>query len=474
MDIMLGSIILVCVYIQTASSQVDQYYDKYYLPSPYLCNDGREEGEITIAPWRAAIIKFGESNDTNASPHRRSIHKCKLVVKTDESFGLAALIEEMRIPGSINKNTNAWECDGDYIKMSTVGSTPFTQLLDLIVKSKTTEHLCGNRTKKNMLTEVGANANILSTSGNKLEVFFHQSKRKATPINNYFNIIITTYTHHNTRGCGDEFSCRGTDNYCIGDLYRCDGHYNCAFQRGRGDEYQCTGDLPPHPIFSTTTTIITVLASIVGAGFVLGLIVTIIRKCCTNNNNNNAEGTMIGGGVGRRGGRATAPPLHRQQTLPPYEAVVMADVGKVITPPSPAVPEVPPSYNSLFPEGPPPHLTPDRSPSTHFPHPHLTPNRSPSTHFAPKNDNNPSPTTHYTPVDSNMPPTANYTPDRSPSAPFTPTGPSQPPHLTPDRSPSTHYTPVDNNRPPSATHYTPDNTQPPSPSAPPLSPPKGQ
>lgn len=42
----------------------------------------------------------------------------QILVKTEEPFGLAAMIEEMRISGSVNKATNAWECDGDYIKVA--------------------------------------------------------------------------------------------------------------------------------------------------------------------------------------------------------------------------------------------------------------------------------------------------------------------------------------------------------------------
>lgn len=50
------------------------------------------------------------------------------------------------------------------------------------------------------------------------------------------------------------------------------------------------------------------------------------------------------------------PPLQRQHTLPPYEAVVMADADpswKSSNPESPGTGELPPKYESLFPDGPP-------------------------------------------------------------------------------------------------------------------------
>lgn len=68
----------------------------------------------------------------------------------------------------------------------------------------------------------------------------------------------------------------------------------------------------------------------------------------------------------------SAPPMQRQHTLPPYEAVVMADADpgwKSSTPDSLPPGELPPNYESLFPDGPPkmmsaPPMAPSPVPST--------------------------------------------------------------------------------------------------------------
>lgn len=65
-------------------------------------------------------------------------------------------------------------------------------------------------------------------------------------------------------------------------------------------------------------------------------------------------------------------PMQRQHTLPPYEAVVMADADPrwKSSIPDPQPPgELPPDYESLFPDGPPktpnaPHTAPSLVPST--------------------------------------------------------------------------------------------------------------
>lgn len=69
---------------------------------------------------------------------------------------------------------------------------------------------------------------------------------------------------------------------------------------------------------------------------------------------------------------ASAPPVQRQHTLPPYEAVVMVDADpswKSSTPDPPSPGELPPKYESLFPDGPPktqnaPPSAPPIEPST--------------------------------------------------------------------------------------------------------------
>lgn len=42
----------------------------------------------------------------------------QISVTTNEDFGLAAVIEDMMIGATLNRVTNGWVCQGDYVKVS--------------------------------------------------------------------------------------------------------------------------------------------------------------------------------------------------------------------------------------------------------------------------------------------------------------------------------------------------------------------
>lgn len=181
-------------------------YEKRQLESFQMCGFGGSEASLYISPWDAAILTVGE--DFQAA---RNIHRCKVRVKTQEGFGLAAVIEDMRIRGRKDRETNGWVCE-DYVKMSTSGTSVLYKFLDTVLpgdlfKSKTTKELCGvqqNRGDGNSsfrFSEVGSNANILSTLASHLTIEFHQEKSNDNPVNNTFTIVITTYKHDSDKEC---------------------------------------------------------------------------------------------------------------------------------------------------------------------------------------------------------------------------------------------------------------------------------
>ncbi|KAK8743278.1 hypothetical protein OTU49_001346 [Cherax quadricarinatus] len=354
---LLCSVLMLMLCVEKVVSLAE--YNTYDLETFTPCIDDREKASIIINPWKAAILKVGYLFDDDGSPASHKIHECKVTVNTKEDFGLAAVIEEMKITGTQDKHTNGWVCHGDYVKLSTSGPSFWSKLISSLpfglFKSKSTEELCGTRKKRQLFSEIGSSANILSTLANNLEVLFHQRQSRDYPVNNTFTIVITAFKHTKDEACKGKFKCTGNDNYCIDPSYVCDNHFNCAFPSGGGDELQCAVKAVYHPIFSTTTTIITVLAGIVGAGLVVCCLFTIIMKA--KSRNDTPSGTPVPP-VGHTPAGA-APNLQRQHTLPPYEAVVMSDASqnwKSSTLPSPEVGEYPPSYHMLFPEGPPKDL----------------------------------------------------------------------------------------------------------------------
>nr|XP_045613585.1 uncharacterized protein LOC123767702 isoform X2 [Procambarus clarkii] len=331
-------------------------YDVYHL-GQNLCEDENDKETITIGPWKAAIIKVGHLKTKDGLPVSHKIHKCKVTAERKEDFGLAAVIEEMKIQASVDKRTNGWVCDGDYVKLSTSGTSFISKLLDSFpwdtFKSKSTEELCGLRKKKQLFSEIGANANVFSTVSSNLEVYFHQSQNNGYSLNNSFTIVITAFKYtRDKEACQGKFKCTGNENFCIDQRYMCDNHLNCGFPSGGGDEVRCSVRAVYQPVFSTTTTIITALAGVVGAGLVICCLFTIIMKA--KSRSATPSGTPV-----PPGGQTqvpSAPALQRQHTLPPYEAVVMSDANqswKSNAPPCPEVGEYPPSYEMLFPEGPP-------------------------------------------------------------------------------------------------------------------------
>ncbi|XP_047495142.1 uncharacterized protein LOC125043188 isoform X2 [Penaeus chinensis] len=328
-------------------------YELYQLESFRMCGFGGSEASVYISPWDAIILRVGD--DFQAA---RNIHRCKVRVKTKEGFGLAAVIEDMRIRGRKDKETNGWLCE-DYVKMSTSGSSIFYKFLDTVLpgdlfKSKTTKELCGTQQNKGdsnssfTFSEVGTNANILSTLNSDLTLEFHQDQSNDNPVNNTFTIVITTYKHVSDKeACQGKYLCKGSSayQYCIHPRYECDSHFNCAFPYSSGsDEQRCRAI--QHPIFSITTIIITTLATIVGLGLIVCCLFTFIMRA--RSRTTTPTGTPI---------EASAPPLQRQHTLPHYEAVVKSDGRQGWGPEDPPSPNAfPPSYHALFPNGPPSDL----------------------------------------------------------------------------------------------------------------------
>ncbi|XP_042208720.1 uncharacterized protein LOC121856987 isoform X2 [Homarus americanus] len=358
MESVLYSVFVLCLYIQSLVCAGG--YETYHLESMGLCKHDKEEASIFIKPWKAAILKVGYLIDSNGTPSSHKIHKCKINVNTADDFGLAAVIEHMKIQGTHDKLTHGWVCQKDYIKLSTSGTHIVSKLLSIFsgerIKSKTTQELCGTRKQNQHFSEVGSSANVLSTVANNLEVLFHQGQSNRYSVNNSFTVVITSFKHtKDDEVCQGKYMCTGNKNYCIDPEYVCDQHYNCAFPSGGGDEVQCTDKPVPYPIFSTTTTIITTLAGIVGAGLVVCCIFTIIMK--VRSRNSSPSGTSV-----PQTGLSpitSVPALQRQHTLPPYEAVVMSDASqswKNNAPTHSEVGEIPPSYHMLYPEGPPKDL----------------------------------------------------------------------------------------------------------------------
>lgn len=350
-------VLLVCASVCVAAGQNPDPYDRKELSQFSLCGFGKKKSSIYIQPSKAAILTFGNPPGSKQAPPGRGIHECEIAIKTGKNFSLSAVIEEMNITASLNEKTRGWECDGDYLKISTVGKSLLSKLLDIIpgdtFRSKKTDQLCGMRKGKPRFSEVGSNADVFFTINDNMEVTFHQSDSKSSPDNNYFRIVITSFKYvKNTDACQGMYQCRGSENHCISKEYVCDTHYNCAGPRGGGDETRCEVPGFTNKIFSTTTTIITSLASIVGAAFLLGCIITLGKKMRSQSSSQSRSVTPR---VGRLS-EVSDPPLQRQHTLPPYEAVVMADADpswKSSNPESPGTGELPPKYESLFPDGPP-------------------------------------------------------------------------------------------------------------------------
>ncbi|XP_050727019.1 uncharacterized protein LOC127003979 isoform X1 [Eriocheir sinensis] len=369
------SVVLVCVSVCVRVARAEGTYETYKLDSFRLCGSGKESGSFYIRPWKAAILTFGNPPDSNLPPPGRDIHECKVSITTQKDFGLGAVVQDLSIKATLNKHTNGWECDGDYIQISTAGTSTISKLLGLLsvdFKSKKTQELCGKRTGKPRFSEVGSNADVFSTLAHNIDVEFHQALRKTTPVNNSFRIVITTFKHIKevafSDACQGQYQCRGSENYCINPEYVCDSNYNCAVPLGGGDELKCKDPELYHPVFSTTTTIITALAAIVGGGFLLGCIITLVKKMHSRRSSQSRSVTPRPGLLSD----VSAPPMQRQHTLPPYEAVVMADADPSwkSSPLDPLPPgELPPNYESLFPDGPPksqsaPPTAPSPVPST--------------------------------------------------------------------------------------------------------------
>ncbi|XP_063592053.1 uncharacterized protein LOC134769288 isoform X2 [Penaeus indicus] len=336
-----------CNFVSASSN-----YDTYQLESFRMCGIGASDASVYISPWQAIILRVGD--DFQAA---RNIHRCKVRVTTQKGFGLAAVIEDMRIRGRKDKETNGWLCE-DYVKMSTSGGSFVSKFLDTVLpgdlfKSKTTKELCGIQQNKGdsnssfRFSEVGSSANILSTLTNQLTVEFHQERSNDNPVNNTFTIVITTYKHDSDKeACQGKYMCKGSGEYqyCIHPRYECDSHFNCAFPYSGSDEQRCR--VIQHPIFSMTTIIITTLATIVGLGLIVCCLFTIIMRA--RSRTTTPTGTPI---------EASAPPLQRQHTLPLYEAVVKSDGRQGWGPDDPPSPnEFPPNYHALFPNGPPKDL----------------------------------------------------------------------------------------------------------------------
>ncbi|XP_068248957.1 uncharacterized protein [Palaemon carinicauda] len=356
MDIILWSAVLLGVCVQSTFTR--DSYVTHDLESFQLCGHGKEEGNVMIKPWGAVILKVGHRLDKDGSQASHSIHNCKVSVSTPEGYGIVAVIEDMKLQGKRNSD-NGWDCEDDYVKLSTVSSSTIAKVLDKLLpgdlfKKKATEELCGIRlAESRRFSEVGTSANVFHTLSNSIEVDFHQGQKNRNIVNNSFTIVVTTFMPKGSDDrCDGQYTCPGNNNYCINSAYVCDGHANCAFSSG-GDETNCQDDsVSQQPMFTATTTIIMTLGCIVGLGLVVCCLFTIIMRA--KSRNTTRAGTPVRTSVCLHD--ATAPPLDRQHTLPGYEAVVMSDIegeNKESVPPTPAVGEYPPAYDQLFPDGPP-------------------------------------------------------------------------------------------------------------------------
>ncbi|CAL4097935.1 unnamed protein product [Meganyctiphanes norvegica] len=354
------------VFLPWAYAQLENY-TTYHLES--ICKQKESEGKISIPPWGAAILKIGHSMAYDGSQASTKIHKCNVNVVTAKGFGLAAVVEDMNIRGIKDRTTNQMECD-DYVQFTTVGSSKFHNILNKVLpgdpfKDKSSKRLCGQRhnagdnIKKIRLEEISTQASIFHTRNPNIEVSFHQDQNPYQTVNNSFTLVLTTFRHQSDTefsiSCDDRFKCMGPEVYCINEAFQCDNHINCAFPNSGRDELCKTYGPSPHPVFSTTTTIITTLACIVGAGLVVCCLFTIVMKI--KSKRRTVTDYPMDDVQGSQGEMLPQLHLQRQQTLPRYEAVVMADAehwNSINIEPTPVDPkDVPPSYEHLFPNGPP-------------------------------------------------------------------------------------------------------------------------
>ncbi|MPC37101.1 hypothetical protein E2C01_030575 [Portunus trituberculatus] len=143
--------LLVCASVCVVAG-VPDFYDRHALTQFSLCGFKKKSGSIYVQPRRAAILTFGNPPGSKQPPPGRDIHECLISINTRENFSLSAVIEEMSIAATLNENTRGWECDGDYLKISTSGTSFISKILNIIpgdfFRSKKTDKLCGVRKGK--------------------------------------------------------------------------------------------------------------------------------------------------------------------------------------------------------------------------------------------------------------------------------------------------------------------------------------
>ncbi|KAB7498984.1 hypothetical protein Anas_01142 [Armadillidium nasatum] len=321
-----------------------------------------EKAQIYIEPWKGAIVQVGYTFDYKNIPRSRSIHKCMVDVETKKGWSIVAAVEHMKIRGSKNAN-NKWECS-DYIQFFTEGKgfvRKLISLLDLrILSSKSSEQLCGNKQLDGIrplpIYDLSTDANSFHTSTNKMTMFFHQDNEDRHGTNNSFKVVFTTFKHASEQvfaaECSEKQKCYGTDVFCIDKEFICDGHVNCAFPGSATDERLCIVSNSRSNVFNLTSIIIITLISIVVTGLVICIISTIICKVKSRLSGNSRPMSAVFSNI-PTSQPATAPNIEPEEPLPTYETVILEDSSADKTLASLREGELPPQYETLFPDGPP-------------------------------------------------------------------------------------------------------------------------
>lgn len=347
---------LICLLVLLSVSCVQSdAYVTHHLEN--LCNSVDDEGEISIPAWGAAILKLGHQPKytvTSAgTPIISKIGDCTVNVEAEEGFGLTLVVEDMNIRGIKDRTINKMICD-EYMKFSTSGK--WKSLINKVTpgnpfKSKTSRLLCGKshnagdnikdislrRLNEHLSATEG---NIFYTKNSNIEVIF--SQHPYVSINNSFTLILTSYKR-TLESCEGRFRCSGSNIYCVNEAFECDNHINCAFPGSGGDENPILCPVEQTPTLSTSTIII-ILACLSGVALLLFYICVLKskRKVVTEYPQDNINGPQAAA---------------RQQSLPMYEAVVAFHTehsDAISIGPTPVDPkDVPPSYDQLFPDGPP-------------------------------------------------------------------------------------------------------------------------
>lgn len=334
-----------------------------YDPSPYnledYCNSDKEKAEFSIESWKGAIFQVGYVFDSQGNPKSRKIHRCKVHIKTHKDFWLVAAVEHMKIRGS-RDSSNKWKCS-DFVKFTAPGRSLVNKLFSVfdlnVFTAKESEKLCGDKHLDGMhmsqIFDISTDANSFYTASNELTLDFHQKNTEKHSVNNSFKIVVTTFRHASEQvECENKQKCFGGDIYCIDKRFICDGHVNCAFPGSGTDEKLCRAKESEGESFNFTSIIIVTLMSIIAFGILICILSTLFCRIKSRLDNEPRSRPTAFSSV-PFSHPPTAPRIEHEETLPAYETVILGDASTDKITAGVEEGELPPQYDSLFPDGPP-------------------------------------------------------------------------------------------------------------------------